>query len=296
LYAESDGLGQETQPPSISWQQAEDNTGNVLSDHDRRARDQDLRTPSAFQASIVASDFPSSEAVEHVTATKISNQTTSTIETGHLWNIQLPTLFPFVPSILDKGAEVLFSDMQIDKADKIEAACISYLTHRIGIRDLERLRRGSAAQVSSMRNEIAKYDLGPGLVTEVAKIGVKLLGGIDNKSEYIYGLGADDIMEKVLRWRCSPSPQNRMAIPEPFRPTPLQTMRMDHALSIDFVNWPSIRDQVSAQLGINPCTPYSSIDMFNAAHFQSRYFQPHKDDIRYCLEHCDRTPSLQCCN
>lgn len=35
-----------------------------------------------------------------------------------------------------------------------------------------------------------------------------------------------------------------MAIPEPFRPTPLQDASTSHPIIIDFITWPSIRDQM----------------------------------------------------
>jgi hypothetical protein len=35
-----------------------------------------------------------------------------------------------------------------------------------------------------------------------------------------------------------------MAIPEIFRPTPLQYMSMNHPIIIDFISWPSLRDQM----------------------------------------------------
>lgn len=51
-------------------------------------------------------------------------------------------------------------------------------------------------------------------------------------------------MESILRWRLTNSTEDRLAIPEPFRPTPLQYSRADHSAVIDMVNWPSIRDQL----------------------------------------------------
>lgn len=38
-----------------------------------------------------------------------------------------------------------------------------------------------------------------------------------------------------------------MAIPEPFRPTPLQYASMSHPIIIDFISWPCIRDQMILQ-------------------------------------------------
>ncbi|KAF2802837.1 uncharacterized protein BDZ99DRAFT_468777, partial [Mytilinidion resinicola] len=67
---------------------------------------------------------------------------------------------------------------------------------------------------------------------------------IGEQSPYVYGTGANEVMEKVFRWRCTPSLQNRRAIPEPFRPTTLQTMSMNHPNIIDFINWGCIRDQL----------------------------------------------------
>jgi hypothetical protein len=56
-------------------------------------------------------------------------------------------------------------------------------------------------------------------------------------------------MEMVMRWRMYPTPATRNAIPEPFRPTPLQYISPKYTLLIDFVNWPSIRDQLILQAG-----------------------------------------------
>lgn len=52
-----------------------------------------------------------------------------------------------------------------------------------------------------------------------------------------------------MRWRIAPTTANRLAIPDPFRPTPLQYMNSNHKhhLSIDFINWPSLRDQLILQ-------------------------------------------------
>ena len=57
--------------------------------------------------------------------------------------------------------------------------------------------------------------------------------------------GAADIMRQVLRWRIKPTTTNRLAIPEPFRPTPLQYHQgINHSLVIDLINWPTLRDQL----------------------------------------------------
>lgn len=47
-----------------------------------------------------------------------------------------------------------------------------------------------------------------------------------------------------MRWRISNRLEDRLAIPVPFRPTPLQAATPDHPMVIDFINWPSIRDHM----------------------------------------------------
>lgn len=40
-----------------------------------------------------------------------------------------------------------------------------------------------------------------------------------------------------------------MNIPEEFRPAALQVMSFDHPIATDFINWPSIRDQLIFKAG-----------------------------------------------
>lgn len=51
-------------------------------------------------------------------------------------------------------------------------------------------------------------------------------------------------MFHIMRWRLSPTPANYMAIPVPYRPTFLQCNMSNYALTIDFIAWPTIRDQL----------------------------------------------------
>ncbi|KAJ5949901.1 hypothetical protein N7454_001485 [Penicillium verhagenii] len=53
-------------------------------------------------------------------------------------------------------------------------------------------------------------------------------------------------MEMVVQWRLTRSLEDRLAIPDPFRPTPLQ-LNTDYPICIDFLNWPTIRDQLIMQ-------------------------------------------------
>lgn len=51
-------------------------------------------------------------------------------------------------------------------------------------------------------------------------------------------------MERILNWRISQTPEDLLAISEPFRPTPLQCISPEYPYVIDFINWPSIRHQM----------------------------------------------------
>ena len=73
-----------------------------------------------------------------------------------------------------------------------------------------------------------------------------------------------------MRWRLSPTLANRLAIPEPHRPTPLQFKTNRYPMSIDLVHWPSLRDQLILDFGsdgqnldqqINDIFIYSVIDV-----------------------------------
>ncbi len=44
-------------------------------------------------------------------------------------------------------------------------------------------------------------------------------------------------MESLMRWRLMPTFASRTAIPEPFRPTPLQYSTINYPVTIDFINW-----------------------------------------------------------
>jgi hypothetical protein len=51
-------------------------------------------------------------------------------------------------------------------------------------------------------------------------------------------------MFHIMRWRLSPTPANYITIPVPYRPTFLQCNISNYALTIDFIAWPTIRDQL----------------------------------------------------
>ncbi|KAL4806040.1 hypothetical protein BDV18DRAFT_121867 [Aspergillus unguis] len=51
-------------------------------------------------------------------------------------------------------------------------------------------------------------------------------------------------MQAIWQWRLLRTVESQAAIPEPFRPTPLQCISTDHPVIIDLLTWPSIRDQL----------------------------------------------------
>ncbi|CAI0651602.1 unnamed protein product [Colletotrichum noveboracense] len=61
------------------------------------------------------------------------------------------------------------------------------------------------------------------LVSKLASIAVEVIGALAGLEPYIYGVTTN---------------------PVPFRPTPLQSATPFHPVVIDFINWPSIRDQM----------------------------------------------------
>ncbi|OCK82351.1 hypothetical protein K432DRAFT_424234 [Lepidopterella palustris CBS 459.81] len=138
------------------------------------------------------------------------------------------------------------SELTVHLSQKIEDACVSYLKNA-ALQHSEQVQARSCDSLdcsSSHQSILVNMNLSPSLLAEVSKVGVYLMVRIGGQSSYVYGTGANDLMEKVFRWRCCPSHQNRMAIPEPFQPTTLQTMSMNHCNIIDFINWPCIRDQL----------------------------------------------------
>lgn len=149
------------------------------------------------------------------------------------------------------GIDITSPNIRVERTQKIEEACITYLSQKLGLLSLPQLLHspGQLAHIDSIRTAIATVDHDSGVIADVVKIGVDLMARSSGFSAYIYGVGANECMERILRWRCSPSQTNRMNVPEPFRPTPLQYMSFDHPIAIDFINWPSIRDQLIFKAG-----------------------------------------------
>lgn len=143
-------------------------------------------------------------------------------------------------------------DISCGKTWTVEEACLWYLARELGIGEVTGLvpvPQNERSQYDTLRAAIASTDVSEQLVADVAKIGLEMMAKDAGFSDYIYGVGANDVMEKILRFRLSPTPQNRAAIPEPFSPTPLQLMNTNYPISIDWLNWPSIRDQCIFKAG-----------------------------------------------
>jgi hypothetical protein len=135
---------------------------------------------------------------------------------------------------------------------KIEEACLWYLSSRFGLQSLgisPGQNKESPSSYDPLRAAVGRLDVSTPLVTDLVKLAVDAMCRTNGFSEYIYGVGANEPMEQVFRWRLSRNPQNRASIMQPFTPTPLQYMSSDYPIAIDFINWPSIRDQLIYKLG-----------------------------------------------
>lgn len=135
---------------------------------------------------------------------------------------------------------------------RIEQASLWYLSERFGIRDpAVGTHQNARSCYDTTRLSLARLqqDSDRLIVSDVAKMAVNVMCRTSGFTEYIYGVGANEPMEQVFQWRLSPSTHTRLAIMEPFRPTPLQYMTTDYPIAIDMVNWPTIRDQLIFKLG-----------------------------------------------
>lgn len=141
-----------------------------------------------------------------------------------------------------------------DNSWKIEQASLCYIGQHLNISGLDSsihdLHSKDVSNYDALRIAISGLDFGDVVIADVAKLAVDIMCKTSGFSQYIYGVGANRDMEKVFQWRLSPSIRNRLLVPEPFKPTPLQYMRnCNYPLAIDFVNWPSIRDQLIFKAG-----------------------------------------------
>ncbi|KAF2814000.1 uncharacterized protein BDZ99DRAFT_459748 [Mytilinidion resinicola] len=124
-------------------------------------------------------------------------------------------------------------------SDKLANACQKYLNQVLGPRPI--------VEMESEENEgdaLTPESMNVRVVRQLSATAIYLFGAFSGMEAYIYGVDAAPYMDRVLRWRLSNTVVNRMAVPEPFRPTPLQYSSPEHPLYIDFINWPSIRDQL----------------------------------------------------
>ncbi|KAF1812765.1 hypothetical protein P152DRAFT_481672 [Eremomyces bilateralis CBS 781.70] len=136
---------------------------------------------------------------------------------------------------------------------RVEEACLWYLLEELGLQGhgVARGLEQPSSCYEPLRAAIATLDnsISYPVVAIIAKAGISLTSKMSGLTNYLYGVGANESMEKVLLWRLAANASNRTAISEPFKPTPLQFMRPDHPLAISFVNWPSIRDQLIYKQG-----------------------------------------------
>lgn len=144
------------------------------------------------------------------------------------------------------ACEIPTFSVSLGKSWKIEEACLLYLAHELGISDSSAspsVSLNERTRYNSLRSHIASARNSEELILDVARVGTDMMAKSSGFSDYVYGIGANSVMEKVLRFRLCPTADNRAAIPEPFAPTALQIMNINYPIGIDWLNWPSIRDQ-----------------------------------------------------
>jgi hypothetical protein len=163
--------------------------------------------------------------------------------------------YQFVPES-PKHPQNPLPKLRVNERDvwKIEEACLWYLIEELDLRGLGATPgfQQSSSCYDSVRAAIAGLEQSQAIIASVAKTAISMICKLSGLTTYLYGVGADQSMEKILIWKLAPSLANRAAISEPFKPTPLQFMRTDYPLSIDFINWPAIRDQLIYKLGTYP--------------------------------------------
>jgi len=91
---------------------------------------------------------------------------------------------------------------------------------------------------------MATHQMPEKVLDNLINVAVYLIAVFAKVEIFLYCLGADRILEAVLRWRFLPSRENSYAIPSPFCPTPLQAYGPGHHVMIDCCVWPNIRDQL----------------------------------------------------
>lgn len=159
-------------------------------------------------------------------------------------------VFRFVPE--QSHPQLSRISVNMENPWKIEQACIWYLCEKFGLGDQNaQIRQHQIARSSydSIRTLISTRTTDQGVVYDISKVAVDLLCRTSGLSNYVYAVGANVPMEQVLHWRLSPSLKTRLAITKPFSPTPLQYTTPDYPIVIDFINWPTIRDQLIIKLG-----------------------------------------------
>ncbi|KAH7121839.1 hypothetical protein B0J13DRAFT_158984 [Dactylonectria estremocensis] len=122
-------------------------------------------------------------------------------------------------------------------ASKVEAACRRYVA------EAAHANIPTSTDLLAPRSSYNQAQI----IQEIASAGVNVIASLSGLTTYIYGSNFYRCLERILQWRLCNTPESRMAIPEPFRPTPLQDASKSHPIIIDFITWPSIRDQMLVQ-------------------------------------------------
>ncbi|EXJ91484.1 hypothetical protein A1O3_00032 [Capronia epimyces CBS 606.96] len=128
-------------------------------------------------------------------------------------------------------------------ADLVERACIIYALQILNM-PVDADGPEGPQVLAALKQQYA-HRVPDQVVEDLARVATNILTVFAGIDAYAYGIGASEIMERILRWRLKPTTTNRLAIPEPLRPTPLQSADgVSHPLVIDLIAWPKLRDQL----------------------------------------------------
>ncbi|KAH0558850.1 hypothetical protein GP486_004514 [Trichoglossum hirsutum] len=136
-----------------------------------------------------------------------------------------------------------FSDHVLEESEKLIRETMTRM--RFGLFREDWSQRAIARQFTTQQiDEVDHMTL-----TDLCRIAFRIILRASTLEKYVYAGGTVPVLEKILRWRIAPTTENRDAIDEPFRPTPLQQLVRDRHPTIDFIHWGEVRDQLIIYMG-----------------------------------------------
>ncbi|KAH8588871.1 hypothetical protein B0O99DRAFT_638169 [Bisporella sp. PMI_857] len=132
--------------------------------------------------------------------------------------------------------------VRLNLVDRLIKVSMAYMLRALGEDGAYRNQGLTSSAASTAAKPRSAYLLG-----KLSQVSTHVLACLGGQESYLYQTGVHAPMETIFRWRLSRLPEDRLAIPQPYQPTPLQCISPCHPIAIDFVTWPSIRDQLILQ-------------------------------------------------